>query len=111
MTDLAALVHDTRLKRTMSMRDVAAQSRGLLSHSTISRIEMGDYSSSTEKTLKGLHFALDLPMAKLRDAAGTRARVPAKPFILPEDADRMTARQRRVVRELISTFVASQDGA
>lgn len=103
--DLAALVKQARKDRDMSVRDVAAASGGVISSTTVHDIETGRRGSVGPQVLGGLSKALGLPLSQLRAAQGHTGKVPSQPFVLPARANELTARQRRVVTEMVDLLL------
>ena len=83
---------------------MASRSGGKASKATIGRIENGVYSGYERRTLEGIAQALLLPMRQVRDAAGLTPEVP-EPFVLPDRADELTPRERRLVLELVDVLL------
>lgn len=57
--------------------------------------------------LPGVFGGPGIPMTRLREAAGVRAGEP-KPFILPENANRLTARQRELILHTIRVLLGGK---
>ncbi len=100
------------------VRELGLSNRGVVERSQgcpvgrISTGTIGQYRSGThpvnpgDRILRVLSWTLDLPLPDLQRAAGTKESLGAwKP---PPEADRMTARQRKLVEEIIVEFT-SQD--
>ncbi len=89
----------------MSVRDVANASGGGLTSTTVHDIETGKRARVGPKVLGGLSKALGIPLSQLRAAQGHTGRVPSQPFVLPDRANELTARQRRVVVEMVDVLL------
>ena len=98
---LADVIREARHARQMSYRDVERESGGAVGSSTVHKIEQGTRVSVEPRTLTGLARALRVPIDRLRVANGQTARVPREPFTLPDRANALTARQRRLVIAVI----------
>lgn len=108
MTDLASLVTERRAELGISLREAADRSGGLVSKSQIAAIERGETTTVTDKTVRGLALALDVPVPRVWAAAGVRpSRL--RPFEVPERANRLNARERRLVLTLIDTLLAAHE--
>ena len=66
----------------------------------------GSHGKPSERTLKLLAAALDLPLWRLREAAGAPPGE-AEPYTPPPEAARMNRRQRRAVDEIIRLLAGS----
>lgn len=110
MEDLASLISAAMTERGMSRRDVeaAAERHGFkVSHSTVSKIARGTYASPGERILNGLALALDIPLVKLRDAAGVAE--PGSAFRLPDYASRLSPSERAAVEHIVRVMVEAKD--
>jgi transcriptional regulator with XRE-family HTH domain len=107
---LADLVARRRAELGMSTRAVERASGGLVRHSSVGEIERGMRSRPGERTLQGLARALRLPERQLREAARLGGGPVGRPFVLPDRADRLTARERRLVLELVEVLLAAREG-
>lgn len=104
-SDLATLVREARSAREMSIRDVVRASGSVMSSSTVHAIEQGQRTTVGPEILTGLSKALGIPMTQMRAAQGRHGRVPSQPFVLPPRASELTARQRRVVLEMVDVLL------
>lgn len=106
---LAALVTSRRAELGLSLRQVATKSQGLVSPSHIGYLERGHLDRAiSDRVLTGLSVALDLPLADLRRAAGLSGRQ-LPPFEVPERANRLNTRERKLVLNLIDTLLAAHE--
>lgn len=105
---LAELVAARRAELGLSLRQVAEKSQGLTSPSHIGYIEQGNVVDVSDRVLTGLSVALDLPVGQVRRAAGLQPSEP-RPFVVPERAGRLNARERKLVLALIDTLLAAHD--
>lgn len=103
--DLAGLVRQAREARGWSMGDVDRATKGVVSKSTISDIEMGRQATLSPGKAKALAQALGVPLARLNAAQGYRSRVPSARFELPERAQLLTGRERALVLQLVNTLL------
>lgn len=108
--DLATLVRDTRAERGLSVRDVADRSGGALSSTTVHEIEKGVRTNPGPTVLRGLAKALTVPIGAVRAAAGHTGPVPAGRFELPDRADELTAKERRLVVAVVDAILAARRG-
>lgn len=111
MTDtLSELVEARREELGLSFAALAAASGGLVSKSHAAAIEAGDLHVPSERVLRGLALALDLPVDRVFTAAGRQyQKQDLGRFTLPEKADRLNARERKLVLSLIETLLAAHD--
>lgn len=105
MDALRELIREQRNQLSLSLRDVATRSGGLLSYSTVHAIETDQRATVTDDTLDGLAKALKLPISQLREAAGVPDSDASKPFRLPRRADRLNRREREHVLQLVDLLL------
>lgn len=105
---LAALVAARRADLHLSLREVAEKSDGLLSTTTVNAVENGERLTVSEDTIRGLSVALDIPLKKVRAAAGYSAE-DLPPFKLKR-GELLNARERRLVQELVDALIAARRG-
>lgn len=105
--NLAEVVRDRREQLGLTLRDAAAQSGGLVSSTTLHAIERGDAGVSSERVIQGIATALDLSESKVRRAAGLSAQT-LPPLELPDRAQLLNARERKLVLQLIDTLLAAR---
>lgn len=105
---LQDLVADRRAELGLSLRQAAEKSGGRVSHSTFGAIEHGQRTRVDDTTIEGLAEALSVPLGRVRRAAGLSERQ-LPPFVLPARADRLNARERRVVLAMIETLLAARE--
>ncbi len=106
MSTLSNLLNDSNRER-LSGRGIQAiaQARGArVTNTSISKYLRGEPETPSEKVLQAFSVALGIPMTRLREAAGVRAGEP-EPFILPENANRLTARQRELILHTIRVLL------
>lgn len=103
---LPELVAAKRAELGLSLRQAAEKSQGMVSPSHLSYLERGINVDVSDRILAGLSIALDIPLPKLRRAAGITPTV-LPPFEVPERASRLSPRERRLVVELIDTLLAA----
>jgi transcriptional regulator with XRE-family HTH domain len=106
-TSLAELVATRREELGLSLRQAAEKSGGLVGPSTLNSIERGDSRQVTDRVIAGIATGLDLPESRVRRAAGLSAQV-LPPFEVPARANRLNARERRLVLQLIDTLLAAR---
>lgn len=107
MTALADLITAHREKHGLSIRQAAERSDGRVSPSRLSAIENGAIPTE-DRILEGIAVALDLPLSKVRTAAGRDRAAPLPPFVLPERANRLNARERKTVLTVVDTLLAAR---
>lgn len=103
--NLAELVASRREALGLSLRQVAEKSGGVVSSSTLNEIERGLRPNVSDRILEGIADALNVSLSKVRTAAGVSAR-DLGPFYL-ERADRLNARERRLVQHLVDALLAA----
>lgn len=88
-----------------------AQERGhSLNHDTAARYLRGDHGRPDESTLLALADVFDLPLRRLREAAGLPSDE-TEPYVPPPEASRLSRRQRRAVDELIRAMLDQRSGS
>lgn len=105
---LADLIADRRAELGLSLRQAAEKSGGLVGYTTINDIERGGTRRVNDQTITGLATALDLSEARIRRAAGLSAQQ-LPPFEMPSRANRLNARERRLVLSVIDTLLAAHE--
>jgi transcriptional regulator with XRE-family HTH domain len=106
MTALSNLLQSVNAGR-LSARGLAreAQERGYtLNHDTAARYLRGDHGNPDEATLVALSEVLNVPLKRLRTAAGLPDELTA-PYTPPAEASRLTRRQRQAVDEIIRAML------
>lgn len=101
---LADLVRSRREELSLSYREAATRSGGLISHGRLAAIESGDDHHVSDRLLQGISVGLDIPITKVRKAAG--APPMQRPFKLPDRASRLSSRERKLVLELVEVLLA-----
>lgn len=106
MTRLSDLLNDANPDQLSARRIQAiAEDRGVtVANTSISKYLRGEPESPSESVLKAFSLALDLPMDTLRAAAGAPPGE-TQPFVLPESANRLNARQRELVLHTIRVLL------
>jgi transcriptional regulator with XRE-family HTH domain len=104
---LAELVAQERQRQGLSLREVAERSGGAVAHTTVHAIEQGRRGEVDDATLRGLAKGLGLRVGVVRKAAGLAAKE-LPPFELPAGADRLSLRERRMVRELVEVLLEAK---
>lgn len=109
MTALSELLDSSNTNR-WSTREIArrAQKSGhKLSQPTVSVYIGGRHGVPSEEVLAAFSDVLNIPIDKLRRAAGVPAGA-GTPWAPPVEANRLDVRQRRALEELIRSMVASE---
>lgn len=92
--------------KPMSAREAARRSHNGVSYDTLYQIANGKHTGRiTNRTAEGIAAALDVPVARVYDAAG--APRPQGRWLLPEEFDRLTVEQRRLIEDLCSALLAA----
>ncbi|UQX87982.1 hypothetical protein M6D93_17005 [Jatrophihabitans telluris] len=97
----------------VSARSVSrkAQSLGFtLNHDTAARYLRGDHGRPDEPTLQAFSAALEIPLTRLREAAGLPSEQTA-PYVPPTEASRLNRRQRKAVDEIIRAMLEPAESA
>jgi hypothetical protein len=94
------------LGEPMSAREAARRSGGKVSNDTLSKIAAGKHTGRiTNRIAEGIAAGLEVPVSQVYDAAG--APRPHGPWSLPEEFERLTLEQRRLVEDLCSALLAA----
>jgi transcriptional regulator with XRE-family HTH domain len=106
MSRLSDLLNNSNTGQLSARRIQAiAEARGVkVTNTSISKYLRGEPETPSEKILRAFSVALNIPMARLREAAGVSAGEP-EPFVLPESANRLTARQRELFLHTIRVLL------
>ena len=114
LTTLRELIANRRSELDLSFRAAAEKSavgtgparRLLVSHSTLARLEAGGGQGTkiNDDTLQGVALALDLPLSKVREAAGAPA--PHEEFRLPKKASQLTDAERKAILSMVDALLA-----
>lgn len=92
--------------RPMSAREAARRSDKKVSNDTLSQIAAGKHTGRiTNRIAEGIAAALEVPVAQVYDAAGA-PRAQGR-WVLPEEFDRLTIEQRRLVEDLCGALLAA----
>ena len=103
LSDLLQSVNGGRLSARALAR--AAQERGhTLNHDTAARYLRGDHGNPDEATLVALSEVLNVPLKRLRTAAGLPDELTTA-YTPPAEASRLTRRQRLAVDEIIRAML------
>jgi transcriptional regulator with XRE-family HTH domain len=107
MTTLPELIRNRLEELDLSYRKAAERSGGLMSYSTLNNLALGRYPKTmTERTMKGLALALDVPFKRVVEAAAEHG--PQPRFALPREADKLTPKQRQAVVAMVRALLESQ---
>jgi Helix-turn-helix len=106
VSDLSDLLN-RHIPEGVTNRELERQCGGAISRSTINKYRNGTHGDPTEEVLRVFHEMLRIPMTELR-AAADQSPGESGPWVPPVEADRMDGRQRKAVKELIRSFVATQ---
>lgn len=109
MTVLSELLHQSNVQgwsnREISVR--AEKNGHKLSRASVDVYMGGRHGRPTEAVLTAFSDVLNIPIDKLRTAAGVPAGT-GSPWQPPSEANRLDTRQRRALEELIRSMVASE---
>lgn len=109
MTALSELLREANV-HGWSTREIArrAEKNGHnLAQPTVSKYMGGRHGRPTEAVLAAFSDVLNIPIDKLRTAAGVPAGT-GSPWTPPSEANRLDTRQRRALEELIRSMVTSE---
>lgn len=109
MTALSELLREANV-HGWSTREIArrAEKNGHnLAQPTVSKYMGARHGSPTEAVLAAFSDVLNIPIDKLRTAAGVPAGT-GSPWTPPSEANRLDTRQRRALEELIRSMVTSE---
>ncbi|TDK25844.1 hypothetical protein E2F48_11520 [Arthrobacter crusticola] len=106
MSSLSNLLNDSNPEKLSARRiQAVAEMRGVkVTNTSISKYLRGAPEIPSEKILHAFSVALNIPVTRLREAAGVPVGEP-EPFVLPECANRLTARQRELVLHTIRVLL------
>lgn len=93
-----------------STREIARQAEKKdhqLAQPTVSKYMSGRHGAPTEQVLTAFSDVLNIPIDKLREAAGVPTGADS-PWTPPSEANRLDTRQRRALEELIRSMVTSE---
>lgn len=94
--------------RPLSYKAVELASRGRVSHETVRQIAVGIHSGRlTDRTAEGLAAGLRLPVDQIYKAA--KVRRPGSRWRWPEEFDRLTEPERRVVESVAAGFLRAYE--
>lgn len=94
--------------RPISIRAAAERARGLTSHHTLTAIAKGEHSGRiSDRTAEGIAAALDVPVARVYDAAGVPR--PFGRWQWPEKFDRVRPEDRLVVEDLAAALLRAEE--
>lgn len=108
--DLGEFLNSRRVKAGLSLRQVAekAAAQGVaVSSSTLHAVESGQRVDVSDRVLAGIAAGLGCPEAEVRRAAGRPAS--RRPFVLPERAELLTARERRLILGMVDALLDARD--
>lgn len=108
--NLSALLHDSNTENWSGGRIAQeARKRGVaVAYTSIAKYLRSAPQSPSESVLEAFSVALKIPMVQLREAAG----IPVgelEPFVLPERANRLTARQREVILHMVRVLLNDEE--
>lgn len=105
MTPLQELVVNRMNELGLSFRGVAQRSGGLVSHGTVNNIALGRHSGVfDDDTLRGVALGLDLPLSKVREAAGRQRDQPSE-FRLPKKANQLSPADRKAILAMVDALL------
>lgn len=105
MTPLQEMLVNRMSELDLSFRGAAARSGGLVSHGTLNNIALGRHSGNyDDDTLRGIALAVDVPLSRVRDAAGLDRQSPTE-FRLPKKASRLTPAQRKAILTMVDALL------
>lgn len=106
MSRLSDLLNDRNTEQLSARRIQAiAESFGVVvANTSISKYLRGEPESPSESVLEAFSVALKIPMNALREAAGSPSGE-LEPFVLPERANRLNARQRELVLHTVRVLL------
>lgn len=93
-----------RYGRELARRTESAPG-GAVNQSTIAKYRSGVLQQPDERTLRSLAHALNVPVRRLREAAGLPTDAPEHPFVLPPEADYLTAKEREAVLGVVRVLL------
>lgn len=109
MNSLQKLVLDRMAELDLSFRRAADKSGGMVSSATLNKIAVGKpVGRITDEVLQGVSLALDVPLSKVRTAAGEAATQPTE-FRLPKKANKLSAKERKTVLSMVDAFLAAHE--
>lgn len=106
MSALSDLLNDSNTDHLSARRitEIASTKGVTVSNTSISKYLRAVPEEPSEKILKAFSLALNIPMIKLREAAGLPTGE-LQPFVLPESANRLNARQRELILHTIRVLL------
>lgn len=107
MSTLSDFLTDSNVEQLSARRitEIAASKGVNVANTSISKYLRGVPEKPSEKILSAFSVALNLPIVELREAAGLPVGE-LEPFVLPESANRLDARQRELVLHTIRVLLA-----
>ena len=94
----------------LSVRQLEDRSLGKVSRGVFQQIMAGTYDAKVgQRVLDGLAAALDVPLSVVERSAG--APPSFGPFVLSEDAARLTPAQRKAVKHVVQVMVDANEAA
>lgn len=106
-TTLAAYIEERRLAVGIRSSNALAKAAGV-SPETVRQILRGSERTPSERTLERIADVIGGSLPRMRRLAGLPAGE-LEPFVLPPEANRLTARQRQVVLSMISALLNTPD--
>lgn len=110
VTPLQELILDRLAELNLSYRAAADRTKGSaheISFGTINQLANGRGGPVTDRTVRGLAKALDVPVGKVRLAVGRSETEPTE-FLLPEKAKHLTPRQRKAILHMVDALLDQQ---
>jgi hypothetical protein len=105
MDALRRLIRTELDRQQISYRQAAERSQGLISYGHLNQLATGrEGGNLSEQVLAGIALAIDVPLAKVRRAYGQPSKGPIE-FILPPGSERLSEKERRVIRATIAAFL------
>ena len=106
MTRLSDLLNDSNTEQLSARRMQAiAEAKGVrVSNTSLSKYLRGEPETPNESVLQAFSLALGVRVEVLREAAGVPTGEP-EPFVLPESANRLNARQRELVLHTVRVLL------
>ena len=112
VNDLQKLITDRMAELDLSYRRAATSSGGRVSHATLNSIVTGKHNwRLDESTVEGIAIALDLPISRVRRAAGMAERSNTSEFVLPDKARHLSAKNRRALLYMLEALLSEQERA
>lgn len=106
LIEIAVTRHNGASGRRLA--DIAQQAGHDISHATLNRLRQGAYASQpTDASIRAIAYLAEVPETVAFAAVGVRPPT-TEQYRLPDEAQRMSTRQRRALDELLRAFVVPQ---